>query len=57
MRNLQVLGAYSFLSIKQGKKYFEKYIPVALKTLKGLIDDISHARLSPLINIIRDLAE
>lgn len=55
MRNLQVLGAYSFLSMNQGKKYFEKYIPIALKSLKGLLDEISHPRLSPLIDIVREL--
>jgi aminoglycoside/choline kinase family phosphotransferase len=32
-RNLQMLGAYSFLSKVQGKKQFEQYIPPALKTL------------------------
>ncbi len=57
MRNLQVLGAYSFLSLKQGKKYFEKYIPVALKSLKALFNEISHKNLSPLLNIINDLGE
>ncbi|MGD9160601.1 MAG: phosphotransferase [Desulfobacteraceae bacterium] len=55
MRNLQVLGAYSFLSIKQGKKYFEKYIPTALKSLKTLLDEIADPGISPLIDIIRGL--
>ena len=57
MRNLQVLGAYSFLSMNQGKKYFEQYIPIALKSLKGLLDDISHPRLSTLINVVKDLTK
>ena len=32
-RNLQILGAFAFLSRVQGKKQFEQYIPAALKTL------------------------
>jgi aminoglycoside/choline kinase family phosphotransferase len=34
-RNLQILGAFAYLSRVQGKKQFEKYIPVALRTLKS----------------------
>jgi hypothetical protein len=33
-RNLQILGAFSFLSRVKGKKYFEKYIPAAVLNLK-----------------------
>ena len=33
-RNLQILGAYGFLSRIKNKSWFEKYIPNALKTLK-----------------------
>jgi len=33
-RNLQILGAFGFLSRVKGKTAFEQYIPVALKTLK-----------------------
>jgi aminoglycoside/choline kinase family phosphotransferase len=33
-RNLQILGAFAFLSRVKGKTYFEQYIPAALKTLK-----------------------
>ena len=37
-RNLQILGAFSFLSRMKSKRYFEKYIPAALRTLhSGLI--------------------
>lgn len=55
MRNLQVLGAYSFLSLKQGKKYFEKYIPAALKSLTALLDEIADRRLSPLMDVIKEI--
>jgi hypothetical protein len=57
MRNLQVLGAYSFLSLKQGKIYFEKYIPIALKSLRYLLDETADASLSPILNIVRELSE
>ncbi|MBI4765795.1 MAG: phosphotransferase [Deltaproteobacteria bacterium] len=33
-RNLQILGAYAFLSRVKGKSYFEEYIPASLTTLK-----------------------
>ena len=33
-RNLQILGAFSFLSRIKGKTYFERYIPSAVKNLK-----------------------
>jgi len=33
-RHMQALGAYAFLAIVKGKKYFLKYIPEALRLLK-----------------------
>ena len=36
-RNLQILGAYAFLSRVKGKTYFEQYIPTALFSLKRRI--------------------
>jgi aminoglycoside/choline kinase family phosphotransferase/choline kinase len=32
-RNLQILGAFGYLSGVMGKRYFEQYIPAAVKTL------------------------
>lgn len=55
MRILQALGAYSFLSMNQGKKQFKQYIPIALKSLKSLLDEIPDPKLSPLINIVNNL--
>jgi len=37
-RNLQILGAFSFLSRVKGKHYFKKYIPAALRTLKSTLN-------------------
>ena len=34
-RNLQILGAFAFLSKVKGKTYFEKYIPAAVKSLRS----------------------
>ncbi|MBN1906883.1 MAG: phosphotransferase [Deltaproteobacteria bacterium] len=55
MRLLQALGAYSFLSLKKGKKYFEKYIPVALRSLIYVLDEISDNRLSRLLGVIKEV--
>lgn len=52
-RNLQILGAFSFLTISRSKTYFEAYIPGAVRTLRGLLKDLNDPGLSPL----RDLAD
>jgi aminoglycoside/choline kinase family phosphotransferase len=36
-RNLQVLGAFAFLSQRKGRRYFEKFIPPAVRSLSSLI--------------------
>jgi aminoglycoside/choline kinase family phosphotransferase len=33
-RHMQALGAYGFLSVVKGKKYFLKHVPEALRLLK-----------------------
>jgi aminoglycoside/choline kinase family phosphotransferase/GTP:adenosylcobinamide-phosphate guanylyltransferase len=38
-RNLQILGAFGFLSRVKGKTYFEAYIPAAVKTLMNNLSD------------------
>jgi aminoglycoside/choline kinase family phosphotransferase len=37
-RNLQILGAYGFLSHQKGKKFFEQFIPVACRSLVSRLD-------------------
>ena len=37
-RNLQILGAFSYLSKVKGKKHFERYIPAAVRSLKSNLD-------------------
>lgn len=34
-RHMQALGAYGFLSVEKGKKYFLKYVPEALRLLRS----------------------
>ncbi|NTW67760.1 MAG: hypothetical protein HGB21_15865, partial [Nitrospirae bacterium] len=40
-RHMQALGAYGFLSVVKGKKYFLKHVPEALRLLK---EDTAAAR-------------
>jgi len=38
-RNMQILGAFAFLSQRMGKDYFRQYIPPAVKSLRALLGD------------------
>lgn len=37
LRNLQVLGAFSFLTLGKKRRFFEPFIPVAIERLKALL--------------------
>ena len=54
-RNLQILGAFSFLSKVMKKTYFEAYIPHALKTLGSLIDKAGDPGLKPLKQLVSSI--
>jgi N-acetylmuramate 1-kinase len=56
-RNLQILGAFSFLSKVRKKKHFEKYIPPALASLKGLLLDLEDKKLSALTELVTTLCD
>jgi hypothetical protein len=56
-RNLQILGAFSYLSKAKGKAYFEAYISPALRSLVGLLDGLDDRRLSALRALCRSLPE
>jgi len=56
-RNLQILGAFSYLSKIKGKTYFEAYISPALRSLTGLLEELNDRRLSPLQDLCRSLPE
>ena len=52
-RNLQILGAFSFLTIKKKKERFEDYILPAQKTLQELLEQANDPRLSPIADVLR----
>jgi hypothetical protein len=54
-RNLQILGAFSFLSRVRGKTYFEDYIPGALKSLRHLLEAVKDGNLSSLRDLVLSL--
>jgi len=51
-RNLQILGAFSYLSKVQGKNRFLTYITPALHSLEGLLKEIDDPELNPLRKIV-----
>ncbi len=57
LRNLQILGAFSYLSKVMGKTYFEAYIPAAVRSLQELLGKISDARISPLQDLVEGIEE
>ena len=59
-RNLQMLGAFSFLSREKGKKYFEQYISPAVKSLSGCfntVDSNEFPKLCKLVDRIQPVHE
>jgi len=56
-RNLQILGAFSFLSKFRGKTYFEQYIPSALESLRNLLEQVKDANLSSLRALMSSLPD
>jgi aminoglycoside/choline kinase family phosphotransferase len=54
-RNLQILGAFGFLTKVRGKSYFEAYIPAAVGSLNHLLDGVEDRALRPLKRLSRDL--
>ncbi|MBU4427388.1 MAG: nucleoside-diphosphate-sugar pyrophosphorylase, partial [Proteobacteria bacterium] len=54
-RNLQILGAFSYLTKTMEKPYFGTYIPAALRTLNDLLHEVNDPELSPLRDLLKDL--
>lgn len=54
-RNLQILGAFGFLSRVREKPFFEAFIAPAVRSLEDLLADLGDARLFPLEALVRDL--
>jgi aminoglycoside/choline kinase family phosphotransferase/dTDP-glucose pyrophosphorylase len=51
-RNLQILGAFGFLSRIKKKTFFEKYIPNAIKTLKYHLSVLKRGEFPTLTSIV-----
>jgi len=56
-RNLQILGAFSYLSKVQGKNGFLAYVSPALGSLDGLLEELADPELYPLKALIREINE
>ncbi len=54
-RNLQILGAFAFLSKVRGKVYFKAYLWPALQSLARLLEDLSDPNLKSLRDLVKDL--
>jgi len=54
-RNLQILGAFSYLSKIQGKKRFLTYVSPALRSVQGLLEELDDSELHPLRELVRKI--
>ncbi len=54
-RNLQILGAFGFLSQVKGKTWFEQHIPFAVKSLKHYLKTLEKDELPDLKMLVKDL--
>lgn len=54
-RNLQILGAFSYLTRIKNKPYFESYIPTSLTNLRDLLNQVDDPELSPIRHLVADL--
>jgi aminoglycoside/choline kinase family phosphotransferase len=55
-RNLQILGAFGFLSRVKKKKYFENYIPAAVKALNSRLKNYKNSPFPVLTSIVEKVA-
>jgi len=56
-RNLQILGAFGFLSRVKGKKWFEQYIPCATRSLNAYLKKLENNELPVLKSIAQTIVE
>jgi NDP-sugar pyrophosphorylase family protein/aminoglycoside/choline kinase family phosphotransferase len=54
-RNLQILGAFGYLTRIKKKTYFEKYIPNAIKTLEDNLSAFKDTEFPVLKSIVKDI--
>ena len=55
-RNLQILGAFAFLTRIRKKTHFENYIPYAIHSLNQRLEEIADRKLAPLTNLARKIS-
>ncbi len=56
-RNLQILGAFAFLTRIRKKTCFEQYIPHAVQSLNQRLEDLADKKLAPLKNLVREISK
>ncbi len=56
-RNLQILGAFGFLSRVKGKKWFEQYIPCAIRSLDTYLKNLENKELPVLKSIAETIIQ
>jgi aminoglycoside/choline kinase family phosphotransferase len=54
-RNLQILGAFGFLSRIKKKTYFEKYIPNAIQSLKDNLSAFGNTEFPNLTSLAEEI--
>ena len=54
-RNLQILGAFGFLTVQKGKSWFEKYIPSAIEGLKENLAALPKGSFPHLVKLVEAL--
>jgi len=54
-RNLQILGAFGYLTRIKKKTYFEKFIPNAIKTLEVNLSAFKDTEFSVLKSVVKDV--
>jgi aminoglycoside/choline kinase family phosphotransferase len=54
-RNLQILGAFGYLTRVKGKRYFEQYIPKALKGLQTALNAVGGDEFPNLTKFTKDI--
>ncbi len=55
LRNMQILGAFSFLLLKKGKVFFEQFIPAALMALDRRLQEEWASDLPALRELVKTL--
>jgi aminoglycoside/choline kinase family phosphotransferase len=56
-RNLQILGAFGYLSKVKGKHHFEDYIPAAVRSLQTNLMNRAPKEFSGLVDLVQRIAE